>query len=214
MNVEQSPEVPDLQPIPLTPARPIHRKTVAATAGSSSHSTNRRRANPPELAEAGKQMQQAFGMLKDVTSRKPLEEDECDLYGKMIAKKLRKIPEHERDTVMYELDGFLLERTRKIHRSTSVIEHPGNSLNVNPDQTMTSEHVYTSLREHLSSRASSIDRASPHASNSSSAMCFSSEYSNNTSLQQSVSNDNVNESSNLLSQALRMTFPSCGGQNY
>lgn len=44
------------------------------------------------------------------------QEDECDLYGRMLAKKLRKFPEHERVNVMYELDGTII---RLLSRNTS-----------------------------------------------------------------------------------------------
>lgn len=56
-------------------------------------------------------------------------EDECDLYGKMLAKKLKKLPESERISFMYEVDGLFLRRfsrnadfttrTHRIERSPS-----------------------------------------------------------------------------------------------
>lgn len=58
--------------------------------------TVRRRINPPELQEAGNQMKEDFHMLNSVISkREHKEENECDLFGKMLAKKLRNLPHQE-----------------------------------------------------------------------------------------------------------------------
>ncbi|XP_072948155.1 uncharacterized protein [Epargyreus clarus] len=38
------------------------------------------------------------------------DEDECDLYGRLVAKKLRQFSETERHEIMYEFDGVLLNR--------------------------------------------------------------------------------------------------------
>ncbi|CAH0730231.1 unnamed protein product, partial [Brenthis ino] len=83
--------------------------------------TNRRRKNPPELIEAGKTMNKALNTLNAVLNQKSEnnfahQEDECDLYGRKLAKKLRKFPEHERVNVMYELDGTII---RLLSRNTS-----------------------------------------------------------------------------------------------
>lgn len=37
------------------------------------------------------------------------EEDECDLYGRLIAKKLRKLPESQRERMMYEIQGLFMK---------------------------------------------------------------------------------------------------------
>lgn len=71
--------------------------------------TPRRRSNPTELEEAGKQMKRAFSTLENcINNRK--EEDECDLYAKIFAKKLRKLPENEREIFMYQIDGMFINR--------------------------------------------------------------------------------------------------------
>lgn len=36
--------------------------------------------------------------------------DECDLYGMLLAKRMRKMPEEERILAMYEIDGLLIRR--------------------------------------------------------------------------------------------------------
>lgn len=74
--------------------------------------TNRHHPNVPELQEAGSQIKEAFNMLHNFISIKSNDpqEDECDLFARILAKKLRKIPEQERELVMYEIDGMLLNR--------------------------------------------------------------------------------------------------------
>lgn len=56
-------------------------------------------------------MKKAFSTLEScINNRK--EEDECDLYAKIFAKKLRKLPECEREIFMYEIDGMFINRLR------------------------------------------------------------------------------------------------------
>lgn len=40
------------------------------------------------------------------------EEDDCDLYARLLAKKLRRFNENERHEIMYEIDGLVLSRRR------------------------------------------------------------------------------------------------------
>lgn len=84
--------------------------------------SQRRNVANPELQEAGKQMKEAFSVLSNVLStrsdRMECKEDECDLYGKLLAQKLRKLPEREREEVMYEIDGLMLQKSRS--RNTNV----------------------------------------------------------------------------------------------
>ena len=46
------------------------------------------------------------------------EEDDCDLYGKLIAKKLRKLPEPQRERLMYEIQGLFV----KMSQSSSILQ--------------------------------------------------------------------------------------------
>lgn len=57
-------------------------------------------------------MRDDVNLLQNAVSKRPIErdEDECDLYGKMLAMKLRKLPEDERESTMYEIDGIFLKR--------------------------------------------------------------------------------------------------------
>lgn len=65
-------------------------RTPSARQQGNSQQTIRQRQNPPELQEAGNQMWEAFTMLQNVVGNKTKanerEDDECDLYGKMVAK--------------------------------------------------------------------------------------------------------------------------------
>ncbi|KAB0803045.1 hypothetical protein PPYR_00015 [Photinus pyralis] len=68
----------------------------------------------PKIQEAGKQMKEAFSSLSSIINKRPTEEDECDLYGKMLAKKLRKLPEEKRQLFIYEIDGLFIQRCRSL----------------------------------------------------------------------------------------------------
>lgn len=46
-------------------------------------------------------------LTKVLDNRK--EEDECDLYAKLLAKKLRKYPEEVRMKLMYSIDGLMID---------------------------------------------------------------------------------------------------------
>uniref|UniRef100_A0A2A4IZX1 MADF domain-containing protein n=1 Tax=Heliothis virescens TaxID=7102 RepID=A0A2A4IZX1_HELVI len=69
---------------------------------------------PLELQEVSKEMTNAFNTLnqalKNSKRHAPKEEDDCDLYGRLMAKRLRQFSETERQEIMYELDGLLLSR--------------------------------------------------------------------------------------------------------
>lgn len=81
----------------------------------------RRRENPPELQEAGTQMKEAFSTLRNAINKRSIEEDECDLFARILAKKLRKLPEHERELFMYEIDGMFINRSRHRPQSNSYV---------------------------------------------------------------------------------------------
>lgn len=61
------------------------------------------------LDDAQKKINESFDTLNYVLKRKKEDEDECDVYAKLLAKKLRKYPERMRDQLMYKIDGFLLD---------------------------------------------------------------------------------------------------------
>ncbi|KAJ8713593.1 hypothetical protein PYW07_013963 [Mythimna separata] len=72
---------------------------------------------PLDLQEVSKEMSNAFNTLNQALKNSkrqsvpsPKEEDDCDLYGRLLAKRLRQFSETERQEIMYELDGLLLSR--------------------------------------------------------------------------------------------------------
>lgn len=74
----------------------------------------RKRLNNTDLCldEAQKKMNEGFDTLNHALKEKRgkrVEDDECDLYAKLLAKKLRKYPERMRDRIMYKVDGLLLD---------------------------------------------------------------------------------------------------------
>ncbi|RVE49703.1 hypothetical protein evm_005678 [Chilo suppressalis] len=78
----------------------------------------RRATNPSELHEASKKMSTAFTALNSALSSKERgkEEDECDLYCKMLAKQIKEYPKLEREEIMYELHGIMLNRRRRYNK--------------------------------------------------------------------------------------------------
>jgi hypothetical protein len=60
---------------------------------------------PQELQHAKQQMDQAFAILQNMRKK---DSDECDLFGKIIAKQLKKILESKREELMYEIYGIFL----------------------------------------------------------------------------------------------------------
>lgn len=63
-------------------------------------------------------MKETFDMLKSaITKRASAKEDddEYDLFGKMLAKKIRKLPENEREVFMYEIEGMYINKLRNMN---------------------------------------------------------------------------------------------------
>lgn len=79
--------------------------------------TVRRRGAPPELQEAGNKMKEAFNLLKIVISKRTSDkdDDEYDLFGKMLTKKIRKLSEHEREIFMYEIAVMYINKLRNVN---------------------------------------------------------------------------------------------------
>ncbi|CAH1974264.1 unnamed protein product [Acanthoscelides obtectus] len=90
-----------------------HTDTVT-TPSRPSTSTNKRRRPVSETAE--KQMATAFEQLtNDIRQRRTEcrpahEDDDCDLYAKLLAIKLRELPNDERKLIMYQIDGLFISR--------------------------------------------------------------------------------------------------------
>jgi len=63
-------------------------------------------------------MKRAFSTLENcINNRK--EEDEYDYYAKILAKKIRKLPENEREVFMYEVDGLYINFLRRSNNQSS-----------------------------------------------------------------------------------------------
>lgn len=71
------------------------------------------------LDEAQKKINESFDTLNHVLKVKKVDEDECDVYAKLLAKKLRKYPDRMRDQIMYKIDGFLLDNPYPDERPSS-----------------------------------------------------------------------------------------------
>ncbi|GBP28981.1 hypothetical protein EVAR_83881_1 [Eumeta japonica] len=90
----------------------------------------RRSRNPPELQEASNEMKRAFSSLNSVLSSKQQKidsEDDCDLYGKLLAKRLRQFTDLEKQELMYEIDGLLLKKRQLSYRQNTgryVVQSP------------------------------------------------------------------------------------------
>lgn len=90
---------------PLQSTQGITKKTYPKT------NVSRKRPNTTDLYldKAQKKICESFDTLNHVLKGKKVEEDECDIYGKLLAKKLRKYPGRMRDIIMYKIDGLLLD---------------------------------------------------------------------------------------------------------
>lgn len=103
------PEQPHITPSRLTP-------------------TIRRRGTPPKLQEAGNQMKEAyFSLLRNVITNRnsEKEDDEYDLFGKMMVKRIRKLPEHGREEFMHKVESLYFNKLRNAysaHSNTSSTE--------------------------------------------------------------------------------------------
>ncbi|XP_022113224.2 uncharacterized protein LOC110991862 isoform X2 [Pieris rapae] len=89
-------------------------------ASSSTPSTNKstektRRRQHQDMAE--QQMASAFSQLTNALSHRSSEvvkeDDECDLYAKLLAKKIRELPKDDRRLLMYEIDGLCIRRINR-----------------------------------------------------------------------------------------------------
>ncbi|RVE48241.1 hypothetical protein evm_007098 [Chilo suppressalis] len=77
----------------------------------------RKHQSPPELVHAQKQMTQAFNFMKKLQekqrSKEDYDDDEYSVFGVLVAKKLRKLPEGRRDVMMVKINQlFVDERDR------------------------------------------------------------------------------------------------------
>lgn len=96
------------------------RETIEEVPQQKRKVVKRQSSTPPEVQEASRQMKSAFSTLNTILNNKKNEtEDECDLFGKLLAKKLKKFSEIERQELMYEIDTMMINKLRYSERATS-----------------------------------------------------------------------------------------------
>ncbi|XP_048006247.1 uncharacterized protein LOC125241694 [Leguminivora glycinivorella] len=139
----------EAQDSPLSPAHTEKNTNSATEIGCSAESSNstpaiktkskdtalpqlkRRSKNPLELSEANREMKNAFNTLNKALEKNTRhEEDDCDLYGKLLAAKLRKFPDNEREDIMLEIDSMVMKRRRNIQtvaNTYNLINRPPSS---------------------------------------------------------------------------------------
>ncbi|KAF9405180.1 hypothetical protein HW555_013971 [Spodoptera exigua] len=97
----------------------------------SDHSIRRRKTSS-ELVEAGNVVKEALATFKSTLKRNPSQpvqqEDDCDLYGKLLANKLRKLSEKNKLQLMHDIDGLYLRyKCDDTVMSPSPPQRPGTS---------------------------------------------------------------------------------------
>nr|CAH7740413.1 unnamed protein product [Callosobruchus chinensis] len=82
--------------------------TVSETDVIPNNERNLKHKNESELKRAKRQMENAVHTIfKSIEQNR--EEDDCALYGRLLAQKLRRIPERRRETLMLEIDGLVIK---------------------------------------------------------------------------------------------------------
>lgn len=81
----------------------------------------RRSTKLPELAETSAQIKSTLSTLNDVLTCKKnrdvkVEEDDCELYGRLLAKALREFADIERLELRHEIDGLIIKKKRSLTR--------------------------------------------------------------------------------------------------
>lgn len=103
-----------------SPPQENPKKTITPTR---TNATKKRPITDHYLDEAQKKINQSFDTLNHVLKAKKVDEDECDVYAKLLAKKLRKYPERMRYQIMYKIDGFLLDNPYPDERPSSALSY-------------------------------------------------------------------------------------------
>lgn len=87
---------------------PVTSDSTAVCPTTQKNSSNR---SSPEVQEPWNHLKGGLAAESKVSSKRAnTEDDDCDLFAKILAKKLRKLPEHERLLLMYEIDGMFISR--------------------------------------------------------------------------------------------------------
>nr|CAI5828062.1 unnamed protein product [Callosobruchus analis] len=105
----------------------------------------RRRKHPPDLLEAGNAVKNALATLKTTTNKNNSQcqqDGDCDLYGKILAKKLRQLPADDKLKFMYEIDGMFIRRCRSWLQSPAYCLPAGTTYVPSPSPSPTSTFSY------------------------------------------------------------------------
>lgn len=91
-----------------------HTSREITQTNDSTPQTSRPRLIQSEVKEAGKYLKEALSTFQDNMKKREstAPPDDCEVYGIMLAKKLRAFTEMERLEIMYDIDGLIINRRR------------------------------------------------------------------------------------------------------
>ncbi|XP_045483177.1 uncharacterized protein LOC123688619 isoform X2 [Harmonia axyridis] len=133
-------------------AAPTPSRAVATPPPSHQHPAKRRRTTI-EPRDTENVVTEIYTLLNSVLAKKEEEEDECEMYCKIMVKRLRKIPEHERQQLMHDMDGMVL---KAMFRARNDEANSSNSYSMEPSTSMRSSRGHRNLRneeEEIDSKA-------------------------------------------------------------
>ncbi|CAH1998796.1 unnamed protein product [Acanthoscelides obtectus] len=82
--------------------------TISDTDKTVNQNRKRKKSDEPELKTAKRQMLEAIETIfKNIDQKK--EEDDCELYARLLARRIRQIPERRRESLMLEIDGLVMK---------------------------------------------------------------------------------------------------------
>lgn len=110
-----------------------------ASTSQQQHPRRRTKSSEFLINEASKQMKDTFDTLNCILKDRGSEEDECDLYCKLLAKKLRGLPENDRALFMYEIDGMFINRLRNVSSPSPIF----SASHYIPQRPISSQSSYT-----------------------------------------------------------------------
>lgn len=75
--------------------------------------------NSAELQQLKNQMDQTLNILKTVFHNRNDGDDECSIFGKLVAIKLRRLPDDRRDIMMFKINELLYGESQSYKRPKS-----------------------------------------------------------------------------------------------
>lgn len=87
---------------------------------------------------------EAFNLLKDISKKKQqlADDDECDMYAALLARKLRKFDDVQREILMNQIDNLVFERrmafTSQTYIATATLSPTSNSIPFSPSHSPSS----------------------------------------------------------------------------